>query len=178
MILTHKELLDLVKKGVITALPENVGASSIDVRLGKHFMLENKQPGWDINLDLGNIVHPMIAATCAREGEVTLGPGAFCLASTMEQFNMPDDLSGEFRLRSTMARSGLDHSLAAWIDPGFYGSPLTLELRNNLQRHNMILRAGISIGQVVFHRHTPVTRKASYRARGRYNNTTGVGEAK
>lgn len=178
MMLSHSELMEIVEAGVIDALPENVGASSIDVRLGHDFLVEKRQPGWDLNIDIENITSPMVNAAKTLTGDVVLTPGAFVLAHTIETFNMPHNLSAEFRLRSSMARIGLEHSLAAWIDPGFHGSNLTLELRNNLQHHNIILKPGVRIGQIIFHRHSCVNELASYKNRGRYNNSLGAVGAK
>lgn len=177
MILNHDELLLLIRDGVIDAPPENVGASSIDVRLGYDFYVEKVQPGWGLVLDAENIQCPLVK-TLASDRGISLTPGGFLLACTMEKFNMPDDLSAEFRLRSSMARIGINHPLAAWIDPGFSGSNLTLELSNSLRRHSIILKPGVRIGQVIFHRHETVHPSASYRARGNYNNVVGVGVAR
>jgi dCTP deaminase len=36
-----------------------------------------------------------------------LSPGSFCLAETRECFNLPDDISAQFVLKSSRAREGL-----------------------------------------------------------------------
>jgi dCTP deaminase len=86
----------------------------------------------------------------------------------MEVFHLPDDVAAEFRLKSSRAREGLDQALAVWADPGWHGSVLTLELRNNRQLWPQLLWPGMKIGQMVFHlmAERPL---ASYAQTGRYN---------
>lgn len=71
----------------------------------------------------------------------------FRLASTIEHFNMPDDLVGRVHDKSTWARRGLALQNTI-IEPGWRGF-LTLELSVN--GFNMInLRRGMPIAQIVF----------------------------
>src|SRR5687767_5270589 len=64
-----------------------------------------------------------------KEGSVVLAPGIFCLGSTIEKFNMPDDVVGFVVGKSTNAREGLQIEAAGLIDPGFSGF-ITFELKN------------------------------------------------
>ena len=98
-----------------------------------------------------------------------LSPGSFCLAETRECFNLPDDISAQFVLKSSRAREGLNHLLAGWCDPGWHGSKLTLELKNERRYHDIPLYPGLKIGQMVFHvmSNIPVH---SYALTGNYNN--------
>lgn len=168
MLLSYNELVDVVKKGYIERVdPVAINAASIDLRLGNVFLREG--PGKLV--DLGAREPLNWYQTVYENGqEVVLHPGEFILAQTKEVFQMPLFLSMEFSLKSSMARSGLEHLLAGWIDPGFHDSVLTLELRNVSQNHSLILRPGMYIGQVKVFQHTPVPEDASYRARGRYNH--------
>lgn len=97
-------------------------------------------------------------------------PGEFILAQTIEEFYLPNDIAAEFRLKSSVARVGLDQALAVWCDPGWNSSVLTVELRNNTRYHVLVLEAGMKIGQVVFFKGEPVPDEASYAVRGQYNN--------
>ena len=99
-----------------------------------------------------------------------LSPGEFILAHTEENFNMPDNLSATFHLKSTSARSSLGHLLAVHIDPGFNNSALTLEIHNVSKYHTVELNRGDFIGQIIFWEHEQVPENASYRNRGHYNN--------
>ena len=56
-------------------------------------------------------------------------PGQFVLATTMEYFELPDDLTAFVEGRSSLGRMGLFIQNAGWVDPGFKGE-ITLELFN------------------------------------------------
>ena len=75
-----------------------------------------------------------------------LAPGQFCLAATAETFYLPDNIAAEFKLKSSLARAGLNHALAGFADPGWTGSVLTLELTNTLRWHSLRLRPGMKAG--------------------------------
>jgi dCTP deaminase len=79
---------------------------------------------------------------------VKLRPGEFSLASTVEQFDMPNDLLAIVHDKSTWARKGLALQNTV-IEPGWRGF-LTLELTNH--GHNTLdIIAGSPIAQIVFH---------------------------
>jgi dCTP deaminase len=179
--LSYLDLVELVESGVITGLEasDQINASSIDVRLGDVLLTEpfRHEPG---------IVDPHLRTTfkgvphdLSKDGPYLLPPGGFVLASTVEVFHLPLDLTGEFRMKSSGARSGLNHLMASHADPGWHGSVLTLELHNVLRHHHIRLTRGMRIGQVLFHRHArPVPLDRSYAARGRYNNDRQVSGVK
>lgn len=75
--------------------------------------------------------------------------GRFCLASAIEEFEMPDDLTGIVHDKSTWARRGLS-VFNTVIEPGWKGF-LTLELVYHGQ-DELIIPAGSGIAQVIFHR--------------------------
>ena len=54
-------------------------------------------------------------------------PGVFFLCSTNETIRVPDTHCALVQMRSTLARRGLGHKMAGFIDPGFWGQ-ITLEL--------------------------------------------------
>lgn len=89
-------------------------------------------------------------------------------------FNLPNHISAEYKLKSSLARSGIDHANAGWADAGWNGSVLTLEFKNVTRYHTIRLHAGDRIGQMVFFRHVEVPEWASYSKRGRYNGDTTV----
>ena len=104
-----------------------------------------------------------------EEDPYYLAPSEFVLAETIEVFNLPDDISAQFVLKSSRARSGLNHALAGWCDPGWHGSKLTLELKNERRYHGLSLYPNMKIGQMVFHRMSNVP-ALSYAVTGNYNN--------
>jgi dCTP deaminase len=101
-------------------------------------------------------------------------PSQFLLAHSQEVFNLPCDIACEYKLKSSLARAGLQHALAGWCDPGWHGSQLTLELFNHCRYHDLVLRPNMKIGQMVFFRCAPVPDHASYAAKGQYNGDTGA----
>lgn len=89
-------------------------------------------------------------------------PGNFCIASAMEEFDMPNDLVGIVHDKSTWARKGLS-VFNTVIEPGFAGG-LTLELVFH-GSEPLHIPAGSGIAQVIFHR---IAQPAAYT--GRYQN--------
>lgn len=180
MLVTGKKLYKLLEDNVLTGVGslDQVNASSIDVRLGETLKFE--LPASETHLvSLRGRRGPRFAeVNLALAGNWVVGPGVFFLAHTHEKFNMPDNMTAEFRLKSSVARCGLGHLLAVWIDPGFNNSVLTLELKNELNFHHLNLHYLDSIGQVVFHEHETVEEAMSYRNRGRYNGDQGAQEIK
>jgi len=76
-------------------------------------------------------------------------PGRFCLASTVEEFQLPTDLVGLVKDKSSHARRGLS-VFNTVIEPGFCGG-LTLEL-HFCGQDGFRIPAGSGIAQVLFHR--------------------------
>lgn len=181
MLLSYVELVELVARGVMENVAEGaINAASIDVRLGDSFRFEDTRINSTVNVvDLSKRESVQYISETIPDGEVAiLRPAGFVLAHTMEKFNLPNNISAQFLLKSSVARNGLDHLSATWCDAGWHGSVLTLELRNVTQMHNLLLRPGMFIGQMKFYRHTPVPEEQSYGKRGRYNNDESVSEIK
>ena len=143
---------------------ELLNPASLDVRLGDHLMIESMYQEDLLRMDISGKT---------EDDPYLLMPGHFCLAETCELFNLPDDISAQFVLKSSRARDGLNHLLAGWCDPGWHGSKLTLELKNERLHHALPLFPGLAIGQMVFHRMSEVPMK-SYRLTGHYNNHVTV----
>jgi dCTP deaminase len=148
--------------------PELINPASIDVLLGDRIMIE--VPGTP-ELQIHGI-HDHTA-----EDPYLLQPGEFCLAETREIFNLPDTVMGLFFLKSSRAREGLEHSHAGLLDPGWYGSRLTLELSNVRRMHPLPLWPGMKIGQVAFFRMEGIPHR-SYAVTGRYCNDLTVTASK
>ena len=106
-----------------------------------------------------------------------LRPGEFVLAETKETFYLPEDISGQFALKSSRAREGYSHMLAGWCDPGWHGSKLTLELQNARKMHSLPLYPDLKIGQIIFFKMNATPIK-SYAEVGHYNNDQKVSGSK
>lgn len=173
-LLSANEIIQLIKDGVIRgANIENVNAASLDLVLGPKIQTElnpYKQPR--ISLRKRESIY-------TNEIDIThtgyvLSPGEFILAHTREIFNLPDYISAEYKLKSSMARIGLEHLNAGWCDAGWHGSVLTLELKNMTQFHSIKLHEGDKIGQIIFWRHKEVPKEFSYATKGSYNGDSSV----
>lgn len=173
-LLSYNDLVKLVENNVITNVkPENINASSIDLTLGNSILIEDRYKGKTVSLKLRDKLY-------MKELNLpyALSPGEFILAHTEQKFYLPDDISAEYKLKSSMARIGLEHLNAGWCDAGWNDSVLTLELKNMTHNHFILLEEGCSIGQIVFFKHEKVPLHASYRSRGRYNGDSKVMEIK
>lgn len=176
-LLSYDELMALVARGVITGVdPDYVNATSIDITLGKKILREdwsgNYQDGFK-RISLSKREPLMMTEYDCTEGFL-LEPGDFILAQSEQVFNLPNDISCEYKLKSSMARIGINHCLAGWCDAGWNGSVLTLEFMNMTTHHAIEVKAGDKIGQMIFFSHRMVPSDRSYAARGRYNNDKEV----
>lgn len=134
--------------------PASINPASIDLKLSGEFY----------NLETGERF---------QADEITITPGQAILASTLEYITMPDDCAGSVYLKSSMARKGLDHALAGWVDPGFHGE-LTLEFHSH---RPITLARGQKVCQLVLMRMAALPAK-DYTKTGRYNGQTGPTLAK
>lgn len=84
---------------------------------------------------------------CRVQETFYLDPGEFRLASTIEKFEMPNDVLGTVRDKSSWARRGLQ-CFNTVIDPGWKGF-LTLEMVNH-GHERLRVTEGDPIVQIVF----------------------------
>jgi dCTP deaminase len=186
-VLSYSRLVRLVEDGVITNVEhDQINSASIDITVGRHFMREldpkhrdtpirEKAAVSDEVILLSNREMPAMKVRDVGEfGSISIKPGEFVLAQSVQVFNLPDNISCEYKLKSSMARIGLEHLNAGWCDAGWNGSVLTLELKNMLRFHEIMVTEGDRIGQMVFFEHQPVPEDRTYAARGRYNNDPSV----
>ena len=110
--------------------PELVNAASYDVRLSEHWICPTRVPE--------QLTSPRFK----------LFPGEVLLASTLEYVRIPRLVACDLKLKSTLGRLWINHSLAGWCDPGFEGN-ITLELQN-LGPEPFVLDANRRIAQLIF----------------------------
>ena len=182
MLLVYQEIKDLIfgdifeKPLVENCLVENINASSLDVRLSNDWLFErseDKQYSDDaekISIIFNGIERLFYKKKINKYFLDSLEP---VLSSTIEKFNLPDNISAEVCMRSSAARVFINHLAAGHIDPGFHNSNITLELIN-YSKNSVVLEKGMSVCQVKFFRHEHVGEKYSYRNTGRYNNSEGA----
>lgn len=171
-LLSYNRLLKLAASGVIRGVdPDYINAASIDITLGDTIRREGSHsPGTLYKTVLRERDALTTYPVLLKDDEpFYLEPGEFILAQSAQTFYLPPTISAEYKLKSSMARIGLNHCLAGWCDAGWNGSVLTLELINVSRYHTIALHKGDRIGQMIFFEHEEVPADKSYAARGRYN---------
>lgn len=180
-LLSYTALCDLVERGIIQgAKLEHVNSTSIDLVLGRTIMIE-KGPYRGVTPPIVNMLDKggdqFDTIEMDDDGYVVM-PGGVVLAHSVEIFNLPSHISGEYKLKSTQARNFFDHLNAGWCDAGWNGSVLTLEFVNHMQHHAVRIKPGMKCGQIVFFEHEEVPEDKSYATRGQYNGDTSVNAGK
>ena len=144
MILSDKSIRQLLSSGGLGIEPIEdiqIQPASVDVRLGNSFSVV-KSGNNIIKMDEPTEYYSLTAET------FLLLPKQFVLATTIEYFRLPDNLTAFVEGRSSIGRLGLFIQNAGWVDPGFEGE-ITLELFN-ASDSAIELKAGRRIGQLVF----------------------------
>ena len=145
MILSDKTLMKMLGEKTLVVEPiekEQIQPASIDIRLGNTFSIVE-----DTSTGIINLENEIKYKTITTDSYILL-PNQFVLATTMEYFDLPDDLTAFVEGRSSLGRMGLFIQNAGWVDPGFKGE-ITLELYN-ANRCAIELKAGRRVGQLVF----------------------------
>ncbi len=116
--------------GITPFKTEHVNPASYDVTLGDHWICPTRDPEE------------------TRAEHFTLFPGEVILATTAESVRLPRDVVCDLKLKSSLGRLWLNHSLSGWIDPNFQGQ-ITLEFQN-LGPYPRVLSRGMRVAQLVF----------------------------
>lgn len=155
MILSDKDIKKYISDGKIKIDPapdfqSQLGPCSLDLRLGNFFKTfkHTQYPHLDLkkNIDFEE---------CMEEEEIKEGdsfilqPKEFVLATTKENFVLPNDLMVRLDGRSSLARLGIVvHSTAARFDPGWQGKAV-MEL-GNIGTMPVVLYSGMRICALTF----------------------------
>lgn len=145
MILSDKTIIKMLENGTLAISPleqEQIQPASVDIRLGNTFSIVEDSSTGIITLE-----HEIQYKTMETDTYILL-PNQFVLATTMEYFALPDNVTAFVEGRSSLGRMGLFIQNAGWVDPGFQGE-ITLELYN-ANRCAIELKAGRRVGQLVF----------------------------
>lgn len=150
---------------VITPLldEEQVGAASIDVRIGHQFIVLQRPAVTHIDpTNMNELEHNLHQTQrklrVALNERFIIHPGQLVLAATLEYVAMPRDLAATVEGRSSWGRLGLIIATACSVAPGFKGC-ITLELVNDGEVP-LVLYPGMRIAQLVFHK---TEKEADYR---------------
>ena len=145
MILSDKTIVRMLKERTLKIAPltsDQIQPASVDIRLGNTFCVVDDSASSIITLE-SKIEYKSITTDT-----YLIMPGQFVLATTMEYFELPNNITAFVEGRSSLGRMGLFIQNAGWVDPGFKGE-ITLELYN-ANRCAIELRAGRRVGQLVF----------------------------
>ena len=135
------------------------------------------------SIELLNLVQPLVPRTkheptnmsyglgpsgvdIRLDQDIELPPGGFCLASSIEKFNLPNFIVGICHDKSTLARRGLS-VFNTVLEPGWLGY-LTLELSNR-GNELIVLSRESPIAQIIFHKLDEPTRQP-YEKDAKYQN--------
>ncbi len=166
MILSDITISNMIEEGTLIIRPlerMQIQPASVDVRLGDTFSIVEDTPGGIITLS-----DEIQYKTITTDTYILL-PGQFVLATTMEYFELPDNLTAFVEGRSSLGRMGLFIQNAGWVDPGFKGE-ITLELFN-ANRCAIELKTGRRVGQLVF---AEMDKSAKNPYNGKYNGQMGA----
>lgn len=144
--------------GIDPFISEHVNPASYDVTLGDHWICPTRDPEeWQAE-------------------SIVLFPGEVVLATTQEYIKMPRDVVADLKLKSSLGRLWLNHSLSGWIDCNFQGQ-VTLELQN-LGPYPRRLNAGTRVAQLVFiAMESPPEVAYGEKGKGNYQGQTGATRA-
>ena len=160
MILSDGTLRELLASGKLVVEPlaeDGIQSSSIDCRLGTHFLdIEDKA------MDIITMETPIKYREIEAD-YITIPPRSFILATTMEYIKLPDNVTAFVEGRSSIGRLGLFIENAGWVDAGFEGR-ITLELYN-ANSLPIKLKAGRRVCQLVF---VQLDKPAEHPYRGKY----------
>ncbi|WP_099210115.1 dCTP deaminase [Thermococcus henrietii] len=136
------------------------------------FFEESLQPaGYDLHVGDEAYINGEIL-NVEELGAIVLPPKTYALVLTLERIKLPDDVMGDMKLRSSLAREGLIGSFA-WVDPGWDGK-LTLGIYN-ASNEPVELSHGERFVQIAFIR---LEGPAKNPYRGRYQGSAGIALSK
>lgn len=166
MILSDKTIQMMLTSGQLGIAPledRQIQPASVDIRLGNSFSTINLPDNTPIRMD------EEISYQLVEVDHFILQPKQFVLATTMEYFRLPDNLTAFVEGRSSIGRMGLFIQNAGWVDPGFEGE-ITFELYN-ASAYEIALISGRRVGQLVF---AQLDRDAQNPYQGKYQGQSGA----
>jgi len=97
--------------------PEGAG---VDLRIGKAFRLDGSA---FLGVEERDTPKPILIAEFkkGKNEKIVLKPGDYVLTESIEKFNMPADLVGIIKPRTTLHRSGIVARMGV-VDPGYSGT--------------------------------------------------------
>lgn len=166
MILSDITIRKMLQDGTLKIDPvreDQIQPASVDIRIGSSFSTLKATSLTPVDMKSAFEYETIFA------DQFVIAPGQFLLATTLEYFSLPNNLTAFVEGRSSVGRLGLFIQNAGWVDPGFEGE-ITLELFNASQ-NSIILETGRRVGQLVF---AQLDQDAQNPYRGKYQGQRGA----
>jgi dCTP deaminase len=193
MPLIDRQIKELCLKGLVDPFDESlINPASLDIRIGTKLLLmkieeddfthkdllkglknTRQRGGFHVVKHFISWIEKMVVwkeidlSRFTKEDPYWLFPDDRILVDSLETFNIPEHICGQFRLKSSRGREFYEHLEAGWIDNGWHGSKLTMEIENRSLKCLPIYQ-GLRMGQIIFFE-SDIPDK-TYRVTGRYNN--------
>lgn len=123
MFLSGKTIRGMLRKGDLIIDPMEDGQvqpASVDLRIADEMMVAKG----------GEITFGKETGYEKKRGEVVIPPKRHAIVRTIERVELPKDVGGITKLRSSASRIGVMFNNAGWVDPGFRGT-LSLSVFNS-----------------------------------------------
>ena len=118
-VLSDGRLIEMIADGKLKLIPfllENIQPASIDLRLDKLIKIPKQEGIIDISENNDTFFEEF-----SITNDYKLEPDKMILAQTLERIGIPRDCNATLHNRSSLARVGLDVSIASYINPGYEG---------------------------------------------------------
>ena len=173
MVLSYNTLKKYFKKNILieNANNQNIQPASYDLTLDK-YILRIKSNKKVISLIDAQELDSIYEEVNISEG-FTLNPGETILAVLEDSFNMPNNVCGTIRGRTSLNRLGISISFQH-LNPGFKGK-INITVTNN-SSNAYLLTPKIQIAQVIFEKLDKKVKKEhlySSKKKASYQNTDG-----
>lgn len=142
-----------------------------DFRCGTRFLLFDNTMARVVDPleDMSGMLKEIVA------DKIIIPPNSYCLAETVEHFEMPEDVIGVIYGKSTYARCGIALNCTI-IEPGWRGK-ITIEVANQTPLPAAI-HANMGLGQIVFFAGNPCEVPYNKKKNPSYQDQSGVSVAK
>ena len=156
MVLSKTRILEMMKKGELAVTPfekQNLGAASIDLRLGNEFLVPKGKCKIAVKEDTyfsAGFQKCVKKVNVGKEG-ITLKPYQMVLGTTQEKITLSKNLCATLQGRSRFARLGvMVHISSDFVHPGV-DNVQVLEILN-VSPFTLTLFPGMKICQILFER--------------------------
>jgi dCTP deaminase len=162
MVLSGKTIKELLESRELVIEPieaKQIQPASVDLRISDEILILK---GEAIDFDREQKYEKI------KANDVILPPKTHVLIRTIERIELPNDIGGMTKLRSSLSRIGVVFNNAGWVYPGFKGT-LTLSVFNS-NDVQVRIKLGSRFVQLVLMR----LDKESDGYAGKYANQTGI----